>query len=137
MTRAFSSFRANESPYDLLGVSRSASAKDIKLAYYREAKKWHPDMNPGNPSAKEKFQKITAAYELLTDEQKRADFDRAGYSSQYTQAPPRSGEAGDNRAQEHAEYVFRQVREDVDIVMGEFRVYGDELQASFTPRPPA
>lgn len=63
-------------PYTVLGVSRSASDKDIKSAYRKLAKKFHPDQNPDDPSAHGKFAEATHAYDLLNDKDKRAQFDR-------------------------------------------------------------
>ena len=63
-------------PYTVLGVSRSASEKDIKSAYRKLAKKYHPDQNPDDPSAHAKFAEATNAYDLLTDAEKRGQFDR-------------------------------------------------------------
>ncbi|MWV26287.1 DnaJ C-terminal domain-containing protein [Aurantiacibacter rhizosphaerae] len=63
-------------PYSTLGVSRSASEKDIKSAYRTLAKKLHPDRNKDNPQATERFGKVTQAYDLLSDKDKRAQFDR-------------------------------------------------------------
>jgi DnaJ-class molecular chaperone len=63
-------------PYTVLGVSRSASEKDIKSAYRKLAKKFHPDQNPDDPSAHGKFAEATHAYDLLNDTEKRAQFDR-------------------------------------------------------------
>jgi len=63
-------------PYTILGVSRSASEKDIKSAYRKLAKKYHPDQNPDDPSAHGKFAEATHAYDLLNDTAKRAQFDR-------------------------------------------------------------
>lgn len=63
-------------PYDVLGVARSAAAADIKKAYRRLAKTWHPDHKPNDPAAKERFAEIGAAYELLSDATKRGQFDR-------------------------------------------------------------
>ncbi|XP_047435501.1 dnaJ homolog subfamily A member 3, mitochondrial-like isoform X2 [Mugil cephalus] len=64
--------------YDVLGVSRTASQKDIKKAYYQMAKKYHPDTNPDDPDAKEKFAKLAEAYEVLSDEVKRKQYDTYG-----------------------------------------------------------
>ena len=61
-------------PYDLLGVTRGASQKDIQKAYRRRAKKHHPDFNPGDQEAQRKFQELPAAYGILGDEEKRARF---------------------------------------------------------------
>ncbi|MRG54630.1 DnaJ domain-containing protein [Phyllobacterium sp. SYP-B3895] len=67
---------ASADPYDQLGVARDASQKDIQKAYRRLAKKLHPDLNPGDKEAQGKFQDLSAAYEILSDEEKRARFDR-------------------------------------------------------------
>ncbi|WP_127144681.1 DnaJ C-terminal domain-containing protein [Pelagibacterium montanilacus] len=63
-------------PYTVLGVSRTASEKEIKSAYRRLAKAHHPDQNPDDKSSHEKFAEATAAYDLLSDTQKRGQFDR-------------------------------------------------------------
>lgn len=63
-------------PYTVLGVPRSASEKDIKSAYRKLAKKYHPDQNPDDTSAHGKFAEATNAYDLLTDAEKRGQFDR-------------------------------------------------------------
>jgi len=64
--------------YDLLGVPRTATTDEIKKAYRKLAIKYHPDKNPGNPEAAEKFKEISAACEVLTDDQKRAIYDKYG-----------------------------------------------------------
>ena len=63
-------------PYSTLGVSRSATEKDIKSAYRKLAKELHPDRNKDNPEAADRFGKVTQAYDLLSDKDKRAQFDR-------------------------------------------------------------
>ncbi len=63
-------------PYTVLGVPRSASEKDIKSAYRKLAKKYHPDQNPDDPAAHGKFAEATNAYDLLNDPEKRGQFDR-------------------------------------------------------------
>src|SRR3990170_3338860 len=65
-----------EDPYSVLGVAKTASAADITKAYRKLAKKLHPDLNPGDKAAEEKFKKITAAYGVVGDEEKRGRFDR-------------------------------------------------------------
>ena len=57
--------------YEVLGVSKDADAKEIKKAYRKLAMKYHPDKNPGDKAAEEKFKEINEAYEVLSDENKR------------------------------------------------------------------
>jgi DnaJ-class molecular chaperone len=63
-------------PYKVLGVAKDASPADVKKAFRKLAKQHHPDQNPNDPKAKEKFAEINAAYEIVGDEKKRAQFDR-------------------------------------------------------------
>jgi DnaJ-class molecular chaperone len=63
-------------PYETLGVKKDASADDIRKAYRALAKKLHPDLNPGNKKAEDEFKEVTVAYDLLSDPDKRARFDR-------------------------------------------------------------
>jgi molecular chaperone DnaJ len=65
--------------YDILGVSRDASPSDIKAAYRRLAVQYHPDRNPGDPDAEEKFKEASEAYAVLSDTDKRAHYDRFGH----------------------------------------------------------
>ena len=75
--------------YELLGVQRKASLKDIRQAYRRLARKYHPDLNPGDKSAEEKFKQIQEAYEVLSDSKKRQMYDQFGfYSDNYQGGPP-------------------------------------------------
>jgi len=61
-------------PYEILGVSPSAPAEDIKLAYRKAARLYHPDKNP-DPAAADRFRSIQSAYELLADDARRRDYD--------------------------------------------------------------
>ena len=70
------------SPYDTLGVKRGATAEEIKAAYRSLAKKLHPDLNPGNKRIEQQFKDITAAYDLLSDADKRARYDRGEIDAQ-------------------------------------------------------
>jgi len=66
--------------YEVLGLSPNASADEIRKAYRQAALKYHPDRNPGDKSAEEKFKEATEAYSVLSDEQKRATYDRFGHA---------------------------------------------------------
>jgi len=75
-------------PYSILGVARSASEKDIKSAYRTLAKELHPDRNAGKPNAAERFAEVTQAYDLLSDKDKRARFDRGEIDADGNPAAP-------------------------------------------------
>ena len=66
--------------YEVLGIAKTASEDEIKSAYRKLAKKYHPDLNPGNKEAEEKFKEIGEAYEILSDAQKRARYDQFGHA---------------------------------------------------------
>ena len=66
--------------YDILGIDRRASEKEIKQSFRRLARRWHPDVNPHDEQAEERFKEINEAYEVLSDPQKRAKYDRLGQS---------------------------------------------------------
>jgi curved DNA-binding protein len=64
--------------YEVLGVSKTATADDIKKAYRKLARKYHPDVNPGDKSTEERFKEINEAYEVLSDPDKRKRYDQLG-----------------------------------------------------------
>jgi len=78
--------------YDLLGVPRKASAKDIRAAFRKLARKYHPDLNPGDKSAEEKFKQLQEAYDVLSDTKKRQMYDQYGFYSD--NLPPGGGPGG-------------------------------------------
>ena len=74
-------------PYQTLGVKKDASQETIQKAYRRLAKKLHPDLNPGNKQAEEQFKAVSAAYDLLSDPQKRARYDRGEIDASGAERP--------------------------------------------------
>jgi len=81
---------ANKDYYSILGVNRNSSEKEIKQAFRRLARKHHPDVNPGDKTAEERFKQISEAYEILSDKEKRKKYDQFGdkwqYADQFTGA---------------------------------------------------
>jgi molecular chaperone DnaJ len=81
---------AGRNYYDILGVSKTASAKEIKQAYRKLARKYHPDVNPGDKASEDRFKEINEAHEVLSDPEKRKRYDQYGdkwqYADQYAQA---------------------------------------------------
>lgn len=67
--------------YEVLGVGKNASAADIKRAYRKLAKKYHPDTNPNNKHAEERFKEVSEAYDILSDEEKRKMYDQFGHAA--------------------------------------------------------
>ena len=77
--------------YEVLGVSKSASADEIKKAYRKVAMQFHPDRNPGDKEAEEKFKEAAEAYEVLSDQDKKAQYDRFGFFWRYGKPFEHSG----------------------------------------------
>ena len=75
----------SEDYYKTLGIEKSAIAEDIKKAYRKLALKWHPDKNPNNKAAEDKFKKINEAYAVLSDSEKRKEYDTYGSADQFRQ----------------------------------------------------
>ena len=91
---------AAQTPYEVLGVKRDASADDIRKAYRKLAKEFHPDLNPGKPAAEARFKAVTAANDILSDPEKRARYDRGEIDEtgaerpRYTYRPHAEGTQG-------------------------------------------
>lgn len=84
--------------YAALGVASSASDAEVKKAYRRLARKFHPDVNPGDPGAQKKFQEVAAAYEVLRDPERRRRYDRTGETGSAPEPPPGWGAPGASRS---------------------------------------
>jgi DnaJ-class molecular chaperone len=79
--------RVNEDPYAILGVKREATQDEIRSAYRRLAKQLHPDLNPGDKGAEEKFKQVSGAYDIVGDSEKRARFDRGEIDASGAERP--------------------------------------------------
>src|SRR5215475_1487169 len=90
--------------YEILGVPKTATDEEIKKAYRKLAIKFHPDKNPGDHTAEEKFKELGEAYEALSDPQKRAAYDRFGHAA----FDPRQRGAGRGGFHDPAD-IFREV----------------------------
>ena len=85
---------AKEDFYKILGVKRDAKPEEIKKAYRRLARKYHPDVNPGDKSAEERFKQMSEAFDILSDPKKRTVYDRFGeYSDNLANAAARGAGA--------------------------------------------
>lgn len=89
-------------PYEVLGVSRAATADEVKIAYRKKARTLHPDVNPNNPRAEESFKEVTAAYDMLSDPVRRKRYDRGeinaeGQERAHPRGRPHGGSGGGAR----------------------------------------
>ena len=95
-----------ENYYQTLGISKDATQKDIKKAYRRLARKFHPDLNPGDKSAEERFKNINEAYEILSDIEKRQKYDRFGDQWRYAEQFAKSGQKRTRQSTGNARAAF-------------------------------
>ncbi|HET9149401.1 MAG TPA: J domain-containing protein [Alphaproteobacteria bacterium] len=109
-------------PYQVLGVTRTASADEIKKAYRRLAKKLHPDLNPGNAKVAEQFKEVSAAYDILSDADKRRRFDAGEIDAAGTERAPRGFYT--NRAEEAMGGRYQQ-RFRFEDIFGESGIFSD------------
>jgi molecular chaperone DnaJ len=86
---------AKQDYYDLLGVPRKAAQKEIRAAYRKLARKYHPDLNPGDKSSEEKFKQVQEAYDVLSDTKKRQMYDQFGFETPGASGMPSAGNGGD------------------------------------------
>ena len=91
----------NRDPYAVLGVNREATQDQIRVAYRKLAKDLHPDLNPGDKKAEEKFKEVASAYDILGDAEKRGRFDPRGQRHTRLRAPGAPRRQG--RPHEHSE----------------------------------
>jgi len=118
-----------DDPYKILGVERSASEDAIRTAYRKLAKQHHPDLNPGNAGAEEKFKQISSAYGLLSDAEKRGRFDRGEIDAAGNEKPPerpfyRNHGDSAGRAKYRAEEAFG--FDDWDSIFGQ--AFGERMK---------
>jgi hypothetical protein len=92
-------------PYELLGVSRSADDKEIKLSYLRKARECHPDLHPGDPHATRRFQELSSAYQQIKDAESRRAYANPSYRSDYHEP-----------TQAEAEQIFQTVLDDIQLL---------------------
>lgn len=125
--------------YKILEVDSSASSDEIKKAYRRLAKKYHPDVNPNNPEAEDKFKQVTEAYEVLSDDSKRQNYDTFG-DANHSNFNPFSGFGGFNPndifeqflggAHRRQRFVNSDISLQLDIDLKDF-VLGAQKEVSF------
>ena len=98
--------QTNKDLYKLLGLSREASQEDVRKAYRKLVRKYHPDANPEDPQAEERFKEIQQAYEMLSDPQKRQEYDKRLYTSpRESSSRPRPRRTDGGRAREGTTYT--------------------------------
>jgi DnaJ-class molecular chaperone len=119
---------AGKDYYKILGVDRKASERDIKQAFRRLARQYHPDVNPGDKSAEEKFKQINEAYEVLSDKENRQKYDKYGDKWQYAE---QFEQAQRQQRQQAPGWDFNQGGQRVYYGEGDFGSLFDDLLRGF------
>ena len=91
--------------YKVLGISNKASEKEIKSAYRKLARKYHPDLNPDNPEAERQFKQVNEAHEVLSDPEKRKKYDQYGKDWQHAEEFEKARKA-QQRAGDYGQYTY-------------------------------
>lgn len=115
-------------PYEVLGVPSTATAAEIQSSYRKLAKKLHPDLNPGDKAAEEKFKEVAAAYDLLGDADKRKRFDSGEIDASGAERPPRQNYYRDYAGGE-AEHPYADASSYADFMDGD-DIFADLLRRS-------
>jgi DnaJ-class molecular chaperone len=130
---------ADKDYYKILGIGRNASDKEIKKVYRQLARKYHPDVNPGDKTAEAKFKAINEAYEVLSDSDKRKKYNQYGdqwqYADQFAQAGHRTAQ-GSPRGRTYTTTDFDGLGDLGSIFENLYRGFGADARASRRPRKP-
>ena len=116
--------------YNVIGVTKTATQSEIKQEYFRKAKKYHPDLNPGDPTAVKKFQELATAYETLGNPQRRLEYDRLGYQ-QYAQQTTRHQQQYGQPTPPDANDVFNDGYQDFEIIQAAWADYLADTKEDF------
>jgi molecular chaperone DnaJ len=128
---------ADKDYYSILGINRSAGDKEIKQAYRRLARKYHPDVNPGDKSAETRFKEINEAYEVLSDPEKRKKYDQFGSQWQYADQFAKAGQGAQwdsGRGGTYRTYDFGDLGDLGDIFGGIFQGFGTSGRQTARPK---
>jgi DnaJ-class molecular chaperone len=105
--------------YTLLGIPNTATLEEIKRAYRKIAKQFHPDINPNNKEAEEKFKEATAAYEVLSDTTKRTAYDNQLKQEQIREEQLKQAERAKQKADKRVGWDVRQAKQSLGVSLGQ------------------